>query len=462
MKIPHQSIIYGTVVLTGVSFLCRAIGFFYRIFISQTFGEEGMGIFQLTAPIMSVAYSLCCAGFQTAISRFVAAHPDEAKSSLRFLFSGLSITGLLSVCFSFVIFECSDFLAISVILEPRTAPLLRLLALSFPFSAIHCCMNGYYYGKKKAEIPALLQFIEQLGRVCSVYLLCQIYLQTNKRPPLAVTAAGAAVAECLSAILSLCFILPQISKLQTKRPSPSQTNLFVTKRDRKKYLENSVVLSYKKTSICLLSMAVPLSISRIIVNLLQSVENIYIPEMLRAYGYTTAESLSLFGVLTGMAFTVIFLPCSLVNSVSVLLLPRISEAQAKNHNLEISHVIRQCLSFCCLLGVICTTFFFFGGHWAGEFLFHSETAGNYIVSLSFICPFLYITSSLGSILHGLGKTYTTLFINIGALLIRIASVFFLVCRMGISGYILGMLSAQCFSAVCCILSLRKYTALKNK
>ena len=95
MKIPHKSIIYGTVVLTGVSFLCRGIGFFYRTFISQTFGEESMGIYQLTAPVMSMAFSLCCAGFQTSISRYVAAKSEDENTSLRFLFCGLAITTAL-------------------------------------------------------------------------------------------------------------------------------------------------------------------------------------------------------------------------------------------------------------------------------------------------------------------------------------------------------------------------------
>ena len=134
MKIPHKSIIYGTVVLTGVSFLCRGIGFFYRMFISQTFGEEGMGIYQLTAPVMSMAFSLCCAGFQTSISRYVAAQNDDKRSSLRFLFCGLAITTVLSSVLSAAIYLLSDFLSINILLEPRTAPLLRLLSLAFPFS----------------------------------------------------------------------------------------------------------------------------------------------------------------------------------------------------------------------------------------------------------------------------------------------------------------------------------------
>ena len=215
MKIPHHSIIYGTVVLTGVGFLCRGIGFLYRTFISQTFGEEGMGIYQLTAPVMSMAFSLCCAGFQTAISRYVAAKNEEEHSSLRVLICGLAITTVLSGILSAGIFVCSDFLSIHILLEPRTAPLLRLLSLAFPFSAIHCCVNGYFYGKKRAGIPALLQLTEQLVRVGSVYLLCRFYIMHNYKIPLALTAAGSAIAEIVSTIVSLGFILPKLKRLQT-------------------------------------------------------------------------------------------------------------------------------------------------------------------------------------------------------------------------------------------------------
>ncbi len=442
MKIPHHSIIYGTIVLTSVSFLCRGIGFFYRMFISQTFGEEGMGIYQLTAPVMSMAFSLCCAGFQTAISRYVAAKSNDNRSSLHFLLVGIAITTFLSSILSFCIFTGSNFLAKNILLEPRTAPLLRLMALSFPFSAVHCCMNGYYYGKKKAEIPALLQFVEQLARVGSVMFLCYLYKKSNYTIPLALTAAGSAIAELVSMLLSITLILPYFSKRQTK---------YFEKENK-----NTLYITFKKIAALLLSMAIPLSLSRIIVTILQNVENIYIPEMLRKFGCTTAESLSLFGVLTGMALTVILLPSSFVNSISVLLLPRISEAQSQNRNKEIALAIKRSTMFCCILGLFCSTTFFLLGNWIGNFLFHSETAGDYIVRLSFICPFLYITSSLGSILHGLGKTYTTLFINIGTLSIRIASVFFLIPKMGIPGYILGLLAGQCFSAICCMISLHKY------
>ena len=65
-------LVFGTVVLTITGFVSRFIGFFYRIFLSRVFGAEGMGIYQLTAPVLALTFALSAAGIQTAISKFVA------------------------------------------------------------------------------------------------------------------------------------------------------------------------------------------------------------------------------------------------------------------------------------------------------------------------------------------------------------------------------------------------------
>lgn len=67
-----KSILVGTMVLTAAGFLSRFMGFFYRIFLSRIFGEEGVGLYQLIFPIYTLGYSLTTAGIETAISRTVA------------------------------------------------------------------------------------------------------------------------------------------------------------------------------------------------------------------------------------------------------------------------------------------------------------------------------------------------------------------------------------------------------
>ena len=63
-----QTIIRGTLILTVTGFLSRFMGFFYRIFLSRTFGEEGVGLYQLIFPVYALCYSLTTAGIGTASS----------------------------------------------------------------------------------------------------------------------------------------------------------------------------------------------------------------------------------------------------------------------------------------------------------------------------------------------------------------------------------------------------------
>ena len=87
----NRTFIKGTLILTLTGLLSRVIGFFYRIYLSRLFGEEGMGIYQLLSPVLALSFSLCAAGIQTAISKYVAASVAKGnrKDSYRYLFTGL-------------------------------------------------------------------------------------------------------------------------------------------------------------------------------------------------------------------------------------------------------------------------------------------------------------------------------------------------------------------------------------
>ena len=46
-----RAFLTGTLLLTGTGFLCRILGFFYRIFMSRTIGAEGLGIYNMVHPV---------------------------------------------------------------------------------------------------------------------------------------------------------------------------------------------------------------------------------------------------------------------------------------------------------------------------------------------------------------------------------------------------------------------------
>ena len=166
----RHPLIFGTLLLTVTGLFTRIIGFFYRIYLSRLFGEESMGIYQLLSPALSLSFSLTAAGYQTAISKFVAANTAKRHSDdLQTLLAGASITLPLSLVTNAVLFLAADPIGTFLLKEPRTIPMLRILSFSVPFAALHACINGYFYGKKKASVPALTQLLEQLARVSCVF-----------------------------------------------------------------------------------------------------------------------------------------------------------------------------------------------------------------------------------------------------------------------------------------------------
>ena len=132
-----------------------------------------------------------------------------------------------------------------------------------------------------------------------------------------------------------------------------------------------------------------------------------------------------------MALPLIFFPSAITNSLSVLLLPIVSEAESNNNTKTIQKATRKTIKYCLLLGFACTLGFLLIGRSAGTYLFKSDLAGTFIISLSFICPFLYLTSTLSSVLHGLGKTFQTFIYCTISICIRLFFIFFLVPIYGI-------------------------------
>lgn len=219
----------------------------------------------------------------------------------------------------------------------------------------------------------------------------------------------------------------------------------------------SVLSIYRRITGQLLQLAVPLSANRLVLNLLQSVEAIYIPNRLMAYGLSNADALSVYGVLTGMSLPLILFPSAITGSVSVLLLPIVSEADAGGNKNAVRRAIFTSIRLCLLLGFFFTALFLVFGRLAGRLLFHSELAGSFILTLSFLCPFMYIASMLNSILNGLGKTIRTFLFSVASLLLRLLFVFFAIPRCGIQGYLWGMLASQILQTLLCTVSALRFS-----
>ena len=432
-----HAILKGTFILTLTGFATRFIGFFYRVFLSHRFGEEGVGLYQLIFPVYALCFSLTTAGIQTAISRSVAHKVSLGRSqqAKELLYAGLGISIALSFVVTYFLQQNAAFIALHMLSEPRTEPLVIAVSYGLPFAAIHSCIIGYHYGLKQTKIPAIAQMIEQVIRVTAVYIIYMIAVHRSFEISISIAVYGLVIGEFASAFIC-------IRSLHTSG-SVRRKGFFA-------------LASYTKHLKEISTQSVPLTANRVLINLLHSIEAISIPGRLQAHGASVSSSLSTYGVLTGMALPLILFPSAITNSVSIMLLPTVAEVQAAKDKQEMKRLVKKVTLYCFALGWACTIVFLVFGTWMGRILFNSEATGRFIVTMAWICPFLYTNTTLISIINGLGKATTSFIINSIGLALRIGSVFFLIPMFGIAGYLWGLLASQLVVSALCLIDLKIY------
>ena len=434
MKRKHffvSSFITGTISLTATSLVCRIFGFFIRIFISRIIEEKDMGIFQLSLTIIGIGVSICAVGIQSAVSKMIADNIQKQPGQEKFILRCALVASLaLSLFFSSSIFISADFICEHVIHEIRCASLLRMLSLSLPFCCIHACFSGFFYAIDRIKEVSISQLTEQTMRAGVIFCLWLIRNWQDKPISLTDIAFSSVLSDFSASLYSI------ISYLQIKTIFQKRTASYCS--------------IFKK----LVTTACPICMSRLSQSIVTTAENIMIPICLKAYGLSSNEALSLFGVVTAMAMPFIVFPSILTGSMAVLLLPKVAGAHTSQNKTKLTHYCSFAIILSLGLGCFCTAFFYICGPFLGN-IFQSNLAGTYIRQLSLLCPFLYLNNTCSSILNGLGKSTSALLHTLISFAIRLICVICLIPLGGINAYLLGLLTSSLLICTLHISSIRK-------
>ncbi|MEG1294476.1 MAG: polysaccharide biosynthesis C-terminal domain-containing protein [Clostridium sp.] len=93
-------------------------------------------------------------------------------------------------------------------------------------------------------------------------------------------------------------------------------------------------------------------------------------------------------------------------------------------------------------------------------MFHNPTAGTFISVLAWLCPFMYLSTTMGSILNGLGKTSVIFLHNAAAMLVTLLFVVFGIPRYGIYAYLAGLLVSELLLAALHTIALSGYVPVR--
>lgn len=429
----RKQLLVGTAILAGANILTKCMGFFYRIFMSNYIGAEGMGLYQLILPLYTLAWSITAAGFTTTVSRLTAREDakGETGSIGRIVKQSAVLCLFISLILGCFFFLGADFIAIRILKDARTALSLRLLAFAIPFMAVGSCLRGFFQGLQQMTVPAFSQILEQLLRIGAICLLAGIFVPQGLEYACFAAVCGIVLGEAGA----FCYTFFH----------------YLYKKRRWKFIRKPTLSSGACFSL-ILSMAIPLSAIRITGSLLSTLENILIPQRLALYGSSSGNALASYGELTGMVMPLLMLPSAFLMAFSISLVPEISEACAVSQNNRIRRTVSASLLLTSILAAGSACLFAVFPREICYVVYGRSSLGALLFPLAFLCPLLYVQTTINGLLNGLGEHFFLFWSHILSSLITIAFVWFGIPRWGLSAFCVGWF---CSLLVATVLSLRK-------
>lgn len=430
-----KSIIKGTMILTIAGIIARFLGFYNRIFLCNLFGERELGIYQMVLPVYVVILSFCSQGIQTALTRQIARTSEcDFRSKRLLLKNALTLSLILSMLCSVLVFNASDWISLHILHSAECGKCLQILAFAFPFVTIKGCLLGYFIGIQKSGVTAWGQLIEQIAKIVGVFILSNYIIMSEPQAYFAVY--GTVIGEIISCLF---MILSYLLHDKKKKAMLSETTVHEVPHSTNH--ETTSEFTWKNSMRELVRDAVPLTTNRLSLTFLQSLESILIPHMLNIYLANGDASLILYGTLSGLVLPCIMFPTTLTSSLATMLLPAISSQYEANESASLTRIIRKSIYFCLAIGLCSTIFLLLFGKWTGSVILSSETAGELLFQFAFLCPFIYLSACLASIMNGIGKATTNMIFSILCIGIRIGFILCLVPVLGLKGYMWGMMGS---------------------
>lgn len=379
-----QTFIRGTLVLITAGMITRLLGFVNRIVVARLMGEEGVGLYMMALPSLILIITLAQIGLPIAISKRVA--EANAKNDSKRIKQIISLSFLIITCTSAFFSICMIFLApfVANYLMTDTRTLLPLYVVSpiIPLIAMASVIKGYFQGMQNMNPQSIAIVIEQVSRITAVYFLVKLLLPYGVE----FAAAGAMVSIFVGELASLLFLIYTFKKKKIIRI-------------RKGFF--SFIKRSKQTRKELFSIALPNTGSKLISSFSHFLEPILVAQSLAIAGITTNNATKQYGELTGYAMPLLFLPTFITQSLSIALVPAISEVAAFGNKKLVHYRIHQAVRISFASGALATIILSLFATPILTYMYGTSNASDYINIMAPFFLFLYIQAPLQAALFAL-------------------------------------------------------------
>lgn len=368
-----KSIFKSVAIITVFAVITRVLGFVFRIYMSRVLGSELLGIYQISFSIFGVLLMLVSSGLPLVISKLTAKFSTQRDkiSEHRMMSSALILALAFSFGLSAITLALSPVLNL-ILLDKQCVTILLILLPAVVFSAVYSVFRGNLWGHDKYFGVCATELFEQIVRI----VLCIVFFTfLNKSLSGVVSASLSLTIACFcSAALVVILYFAQGGRLK----KPSKTYKEITKS------------------------ATPITAVRFAVSMMQPLIAIIIPLMLEKAGYSTSQALGLYGIAAGMTFPLLFVPTTLVGSLSMAIIPDLSTAQTNNDAGHVKNRTSSSIAFALFISTFLVPLYIAVGEQVGMFFYDNATSGKLLARFAWVMIPMGLNNISTAILNGLG------------------------------------------------------------
>ena len=388
----NNKFLKGTLILTVSSIVVKVIGSLNWIILSRVLGGEGIGLYQMGFPIYLMAITLSSAGIPVAISIITAeklAQKDflGAKRVFNVYLRLLFVTGLVFA--SALFFGAHWLIDNHWIRDSRAYYSIIALAPAVFFVTFLASFRGYLQGWQIMTPTAASEIVEQLMRVVTMIVFANMFMPHG----LAYAAGGASMGAGVGAFCALLVLMWFYGRLKQKlKADLQQQNPLATRESARAIISR------------LLRLALPVSMSSLMLPVVANLDLLIVPQRLEAAGFHISQATEFFGYLTGMAVPLINLATIFTAAMTISLVPAISESRALNDVFGIRAKTRTAFRVALIITCPCFVGMYFLAEKIAALIYNAPGAADAIQTMSVGILLLGLHQISTGILQGLGRT----------------------------------------------------------
>ncbi|EAX48762.1 polysaccharide biosynthesis protein [Thermosinus carboxydivorans Nor1] len=382
----------GTLILTAAGIIVKVIGSLNWIILSRVLGGEGIGLYQMAFPIYLLALSLSTAGIPTAISIITAEKVAlrDYRGANRIFQLSLILLVAMGLGFSMLMYFGAGWLVeLRFIRDARAYYALLALSPAIFLVTVLSSFRGYLQGWQIMTPTAVSQIVEQLFRVATMLIFAALLLPKG----IDYAAGGASLGAGAGAAAGLAVLLYYYWRLQ--RDVAAQARLLPSsfpQENAKSIMRRIIVL------------ALPVSISSIMLPLVANLDLFIVPARLEAAGYTVEQATELFGYLTGMAVPLVNLATLFTAALATSLVPAVAEACALGNGEQIIQRTAAAIRLTNIVTIPAAAVLWLLATPISTFVYHAPQAGEVVSVLAVSVYLLGLHQTTTGVLQGLGHT----------------------------------------------------------